>query len=92
MLTMRTTLTLDEDLIKALKDIAHREGAPFKRIVNRVLRVGLAAGRHRPQRRRPFRTKTFAMGHPLVANLDKSLQLAAALEDEEIARKLSLRK
>jgi hypothetical protein len=32
------------------------------------------------------------MGRPAVRDLDKSLAIAAALEDEEVARKLALRK
>jgi hypothetical protein len=36
---------------------------------------------------------TFEMGDPLPGvNLDKALSLASALEDEEISRKLVLRK
>jgi len=38
-----------------------------------------------------FRTTTFAMGKPAVP-IDKALRLAAELEDEEIIRKLALRK
>ncbi len=38
-----------------------------------------------------YRQKTYAMGAPRV-NLDKALALAAKLEDDEIARKLSLGK
>jgi hypothetical protein len=74
---MRTTLTIDDQLLAELNE--------------RALRRGLQADT--PQApRKPFRAKTFAMGQPLVPSLDKSLALAAALEDEEIARKLALRK
>ena len=41
---MRTTLTLDEQIAKALKEVAHRTGKPFKQVVNEALRAGLAAG------------------------------------------------
>jgi hypothetical protein len=64
---------------------------PPEQVVNQVLRRGLEADVSQRQRN-PSRGRTFAMGQPLVPSLDKSLVLAAALEDEEIARKLALRK
>ena len=39
---MRTTLTIDDHLARALKERAHRSGKPFKQIVNETLRAGLA--------------------------------------------------
>jgi hypothetical protein len=64
---------------------------PFKQVVNRALREGLDALR-RPKRRRSTRQRTFRMGNPLVPDLDRAHSLAAALEDDEIARKVELRK
>jgi len=40
---MRTTLTLDDDLARKLRDRAHREGKSFKYVTNEVLRAGLQA-------------------------------------------------
>ena len=89
---MRTTLTLDERIAKALKDAAHRTGKPFKQVVNEALRAGLAAG-HESARTRPYRLKTAALGGVIGGvDLHKALRLADALEDREIARKLALRK
>lgn len=87
---MRTTLTIDDQLLAELKERAHREGVPLKQVVNQALRRGLQ-GQGQAKRKR-YRATTFAMGHPAVPDLDKSLAIAAALEDEEIARKLVLRK
>ena len=78
---MRTTLTIDDDLMRALKDVAHREGLPLKQVVNRTLRAGLA-GTARPARRPKYRCPTFGLGAPRVPSLDKALALAGALEDE----------
>ena len=61
------------------------------RLLNRVLRAGLQAGGGRRQKRRAYRQRVHAMGAPRLA-LDKALALAAALEDEEIVRDLTLRK
>ena len=89
---MRTTLTLDEQIARALKAAAHRSGKPLKQVVNETLRAGLAAG-HSPGRSRPYRVKPASLGGALPGfDLDKALRLADALEDQEIARKLALRK
>jgi hypothetical protein len=88
---MRTTLTLDDRIAKALKSLAHRTGKPFKQIVNETLHAGLAA--QETPRPRPYRLKPASLGGVLPGiDLDKALRLAAALDDEEIARKLELRK
>jgi hypothetical protein len=87
---MRTTLTLDDQLAKALKEIAHRTGKPFRDVVNETLRGGLQKKGVKPK---PYRLKTVSLGGVLGGlNLDKALSIADALEDEEIARKLEMRK
>jgi hypothetical protein len=87
---VRTTLTIDDDLMRELKETAHREGLSFKQMVNRALRRGLRA-LEEPARRKRYRCPVFSMGVPR-AELDKALALADALEDQEIMRKLDLRK
>jgi hypothetical protein len=87
---MRTTLSIDDEILAELKERALRQNVPFKQVVNQVLRRGLEAD-SRPTARKPFRAKTFSMGQALIPGLDKSLTIAAALEDEEVARKLALR-
>ena len=91
MSAMRSTVRIDDDLMIELEARAHAESVSLTRILNRTLRAGLARLRPDGARRRPFRQKTAAMGQPM-ADLDKALALAARLEDEEAARKLSLRK
>lgn len=89
---MRTTLTLDERIAKALKDAAHRTGKSFKQVVNEALRAGLAAG-HAGAKSRRYRVKPAALGGVLGGvDLHKALRLADVLEDQEIVRKLALRK
>ena len=87
---MRTTLTIDDHLIRQLKQTAHGADVPLKQVVNTALRIGLEQMQH-PRAKRCYRTKTFAMGRPEML-LDKALGLSSALEDEELARKLALRK
>lgn len=91
MRAMRTTLNVDDDLLQRLRREAERSGTPFRATLNRVLRLGLE--RVQPESPQPpYRCPTFSMGFPPLSNLDKALQLAAQLEDEEIQHKLSLRK
>jgi hypothetical protein len=88
---MRTTLTIDDRIAKALKAVAHRTGKPFKQIVNETLQAGLAA-RDAPKPK-AYRLKPVSLGGPLPGiNIEKALRLSAALEDDEIAREIELRK
>jgi hypothetical protein len=88
---VRTTLTLDDRIAKALKALAHRSGKPFKQVVNETLQTGLAA-RDTPKPQ-SYRLKPVSLGGVLPGiNIDKALRLAAALDGENIARELDLRK
>lgn len=83
---MRTTLTIDDDVIAELKRRAHERDESFKAIVNEVLRAGLA---DRTPKRRPYRMKPTALGLGQSGyDVTKLGKLADQLEDEEIIRKL----
>ncbi len=84
---MRTTITLDPDTDAAVRKLMRERGLSFKQAVNQSIRAGVAPRQVAP----PFRTRTFSMGRSSVS-LDRFLRLAADLEDEEIVRKLALRK
>jgi hypothetical protein len=89
MSVMRTTVTLDADVAAKLKALARQRGISFKQALNQAVRAGLRA-RRQPS---PSLTRyTQPMGLRPGINLDKALQLAFALEDEEIVRKLEVRK
>lgn len=88
---MRTTLTLESDVARELKEETRRSGRTFKRVVNDALRAGLAARRLKPARR--YRLNPVSLGGVLPGiDLDRALRLAEVLEDEAVARKLELRK
>jgi len=86
---MRTTVTLDPDVAAKLKAVARERGISFKQALNQAVRVGLGGPRRSSRR---FHQYTQPMGLRPGVDLDKALRLAAALEDEEIARKLEVRK
>jgi hypothetical protein len=86
---MRTTVTLDPDVAAQLKAVARQRGISFKQALNQALRAGLGAGRRRAA---AFKVYAQPMGLRPGLNLDKALSLAAALEDDELVRKLAVRK
>ena len=84
---MRTTVTLDPDTEAILRRLMQERGLSFKQAINEAIRSG-----SRPARpRAPFQGRTFDMGQPAIP-LDKALRLAADLEDDELIRKLAVRK
>ncbi len=87
---MRTTLTIDDDLLRQLKQQAVKTRVPLRRLVNTALRNGLTA--KQPSRHKTaYTSPSFSMGEPAIA-LDKALALAANLEESEVLRELELRK
>lgn len=88
---MRTTLTIEDELLEDLKRAASASGKPFKQVVNEALRAGLAAGA-RPASRR-YRLEPTSMGQPHAGiDLTRARQVSDALEDEAIVAELSQRK
>ena len=88
---MRSTVRIDDDLMAALRARALEEHVSLTRMLNRMLRVGLTTSSQPRGNRERYREATVRMGRPQVG-IDKALGLAAAFEDQEIIRKISLRK
>ena len=86
---MRTTVTLDPDVAARLTAVARARGISFKQALNSAMRAGLGGERRTV---RSFKQYSQPMGLRPGFNLDKALQLAAGLEDEEIGRRLERRK
>ena len=87
---MRTTVTLDPDVERLIRDAMRDRDISFKKALNEAVRIGLR--RNGPQRVRKFVQKTFGMGASQEFRWDKALAAAAAIEDAELSRKLTLRK
>lgn len=79
---MRTTVTLDPDTEQIVRRRMRERGQSFKDAVNDLIRTGATS-----RVDREFRTRTAAMGESTV-NLDRALQVAADLEDDELLRRL----
>lgn len=88
---MRTTVRLDNELAEQLQARARKDKVSMTRALNRALREGLRASSQPKSRRKRYREHPLPMG-PAKVDLTKALALAAALEDEEIVRKLALGK
>ena len=87
---MRTTVTLDPDSRVLLRKLMKERGLSFKAALNLAIRSGVSGSLPTP--RQPFRQKTYRMGFNSELRWDKALALADAMEDEELTRKLTLRK
>lgn len=82
---VRTTLTIDDDLVARLKEEMHRRRVTFREVVNSALRVGLL-GPRRP--RKAFKVKTYASR--LRPGFDAAGFNALADELEDEARSTTL--
>ena len=79
---MRTTLTLDQDVLEKAKALAVKRKEPFKTVINEALRIGLSEV-EKPAPRRPCRTKSYPMGLRKGFNLDNIGELLAQSEGED---------
>jgi hypothetical protein len=80
---MRTTVTLDSDTEQLIRRRMRRDKTSFKQALNDAIRDGCGTPSDTP-----FRTPTASMGRPRV-NLDRAMQLAAELEDDELTRRMN---
>lgn len=79
---MRTTLTIDDDLMKRIERLRSSRSQSLKAVVNEALREGLnAIETPRPVRRRQF-TKPVQLGECLVRNLDDISEVLAVAEGD----------
>ncbi len=77
---MKTTVTLDPDTEQIVRRRMRERGMSFKEALNDAIRSG-ARGTGTE-----FRTQTASLGRS-PANLDRTLPVAAALEDDDLLRK-----
>jgi hypothetical protein len=85
---MRTTITLDPDTERIIRDMMRERGISFKHAVNDAIR----SAKIPPKPSGVPKFKTFAMGAEQYFRWDKALATADAIEDEELIRKMALQK
>jgi hypothetical protein len=78
-MSIRTTVTLDDDVIERVRRHARSLGRPFRETLNELLRTGLLAAEARPAGKR-FRIKPFHMGYRPELNYDDVESLIEYLE------------
>jgi hypothetical protein len=86
---MRTTLTIDDDVLDKAKAVAAKLRAPFRHVVNEALRTGLQTVEDASQTR-PDRTRPHNMGLKAGRNLDNIQALLSQIEGEDHHEKKGL--
>lgn len=87
---MRTTVTLDDDVVAALRQVERERGVSFKEALNTAVRAGL-----RPadtDRQRQYTVRPFSATIEPTVDLRTANRLVADLEDAEVLRELELGK
>jgi len=79
---MRTTLTIEDDVLDKAKSVAESLHTSFRKVINEALRAGLK-NIEAPARRAPYRTKPREMGVKQGMNLDNIQELLAQVEQED---------
>ena len=79
---MRTTLTIDDDVLERARELAAKMRTPFKAVINEALRAGLDRV-EQSAKRRPYKTRPHKMGLRRGYNLDNVHELLAQIEGED---------
>lgn len=80
---VRTTLTLDDDVVALLEQERRKRKAKLRDIVNDALREGLSRARKPADgQRQEFRTRSVSLGRCLVGSLDDVAEVLAVQEGE----------
>jgi hypothetical protein len=79
---MRTTITLDDDVVALLKRLGQGQRIKFKDLVNLALREGLRNLSAPKKKRSSFRTRSVNLGSCRVGNIDNVAEVLAVAEDE----------
>lgn len=81
-------MTIDEDVAQQIKALMRERGTGFKETVNELLRRGLRSDTAPT----PYVSPVFSSEVRPGVDLDRATALAAALEDDELVRKVDLGK
>lgn len=86
---MRTTVTLDDDVVKTIREeMKSGDGKTFKEVVNELIRLGRYFKRDRAAtKRKPFKVKAKNLGIYEHLKDRKPSELLTMLDEEEFLRK-----
>jgi len=79
---MRTTITIDDDVAVVIERLRKTRQASLKAVINDVLREGLRQLDSPRTHRKPFRTRSFDGGKPLLPNVDNIAEVLSIIEGE----------
>jgi hypothetical protein len=79
---MRTTLSIDDDVLHKARSVAAKLRRPLRTVVNEALRAGLDQV-EQPARQRHYKTEPHAMGLRSGRNMDNIQELLAQIEGED---------
>ena len=79
---MRTTISLDNDVLDRARKLADKLGIPFRSVVNEALREGLSQI-EKPAKRRRYQTTPHTMSVRRGYDLDNIQELLAQAEGED---------
>lgn len=81
---MRTTLTLEPDVARALEQFRRKRRVSLKQAVNEALRKGLEPGRKPAARRKRFATRSVDHGRPRIGSFDDISAVLAHVEEDRL--------
>jgi hypothetical protein len=80
---LRTTVTLDDDVVAMLARLQEARPGSFKEVVNATLRKGAEAMMEPVTAREPFKTRVFNTGRSSIPNLDCVSEVLDWLDSQE---------
>lgn len=85
---MRLELDIEDELFRRMEAEALQVGTTVESIFQQYVRCGLQQLKANASKS-GYRCPTFPMGWPAELDVNKAIQLAAELEDEELSRQLA---
>lgn len=89
---MRTTVTLDDDVVRELKARAKKSDKSFKEMLNDSLRLAFSLSRSAIRKMKPFHIRPHSSAFRPGIDIDKLNQLSDQLEVEERLQRLRPRR
>ncbi len=79
---MRTTVTIDDDVLDRAREISKRSGRPFRQVINEALRHGLSVA-EQPFRSRDYHTEARPLHRRAGYSLDNIQELLSEIDGEQ---------